>query len=510
MGRGVRWTILTVAGVSLIAAACNHKVNVKVINKPGGLGSTTQSEPHIAAWGNVVVASWNDFDNGQHRFPKTAYASSDGGQNWADPLDLNSVNTPTIYPTGDSVLAVHGSGTFYLATMAHDADGNNYIGVARSIRTTPRVEFGPLVLVAGADLTASQDKPWMAVDESSGRVYLCWTEITASGGRIRFIRSESTDPLTFGLAPAQIAPSSFGTGVSYFGRDQSGNPTSKLVSTSGKGCNIAVGPGGEIYVAWITKMGTAQQAIRIRKSVNGGESFEDPVDGVVVAEPEPSGDTQATNDCTDPEGGVFRALSDGHIRIPDWPLIAVDRSETPSKGTVYIAFSGAGGAGDEADVFVVRSPDPANPDLLGRDPGFSWSPARAINKAPAAVEGVDATNNDNWLPAIAVASDGTVAVSYYDRRSDQSEQSNQAHKKINVYLARSKDGEEWRNEQVTPTPFGVPPLQPDNFDFNAPVCYMGDYNGITAVETVFHLVWGDNSNTVQDRPDPDIAYRKIP
>lgn len=494
MVRRVRWVTLAIAGMSMVAAACMHEPPTEgLINPaPGGFDSnTTQSEPHIAARNNVIVAGWNDFKDLDLSNLTTAYGYSiDGGQTWVYAGAL---------PTGDSggnnggdpVLAVDNAGNFYFATIAQDWAGSYYIGVAvaNTISTTA-VEFGRPVLVAGADLRYLQDKPWLGVDPSSGRVYLCWKDYTGypqSPGVLRFIRSTSTNPLQFGDDDVQVSP--FGT--PYFGQDGQRLPTSTEISESGKGCNIGIGPAGEIYVAWVDSQtqtqGEAQtQTIYIVKSTNGGNSFVGPVEIAVMA---PSGNTEASGRCGYP------ALN-GYVKTPGWPLIAVDRGDASEhKGTVYIAFAAAGtGGDDDADVFVVRSRD-----------GVNWSSPVAINKAPAAtLETADPWKRDNWMPAIAVASDGTVAVSYYDRRSDPENM------KIDVYIARSTDGgDNWRNDRVTSAPFRVPQLLP-NFDPVPMDCYMGDYNGLAAVGTVFHLVWGDNSYLLYGNPDPNIAYRRIP
>lgn len=491
MSRRVRWVTLTVAGVSLVAAACMHEVPTEgLINPaPGGWDSnTTQSEPHVAAWSNVIVAGWNDFKSGPLSVPRTAYGYSiDGGQTWIYAGTLPAVDWGG-NNVGDPVLAVDGAGTFYFATIAQNWASSNYIGVAvaKTTSTTTAVQFDPPVLVAGADLAYFQDKPWLAVDTNdpanspySGRVYLCWKDYTGGPqlGVIRFIGSTSTNPLQFGTAQNP-------SGTSYFGQNEQGLPTSTTISDSGKGCNIGIGPAGEVYVAWVEAQ-TSTQTIYLRKSVNGGASFEAPVEVAVAT---PSGDTQASQAC-----GNYRALN-GYIRTPGWPLIAVDRSGGQFNGTVYIAFAAAGGVDDDADVFVVRSPD-----------GVSWNSPVAINKAPASNQGKDPEKRDNWLPAIAVASDGTVAVSFYDRRDDD------ANMKINVYIARSTDGgSSWRNDPVTSTSFGIPQLWPTNFDPVPAPCYMGDYNGLAAVGTSFHLVWGDNSYLYQGHPDPNIAYKKFP
>lgn len=499
MSRPLQRIILTLAAVSLAGIASGAVLHPI----PGGLDdNTTQSEAHIAVWGNVIVAGWNDARDGNvETGPRTWYNSSlDSGQTWGEsapvPVDPGPLQLSSGWNRGDPVVAVDNAGTFYIATIAQTALYLNYIGVVKSNAlslSSPGVTFGTPLLVSGPNLLSPlylQDKPWIAVDATSsaysGRVYLCWKDYYDES--LRFVRSTSTNPLQFG--------------------------TSKVLSSSGKGCNIGIGPSGEVYATWITGMGTNAQAIYIVKSTNGGDDFGIEVSVVPSSSsstpPVRSGDEAASTACDK------RALG-GNIRVPDWPLIAVDRSGGPNNGTVYIAYNADpdGAGSDEADVFVVRSP--ASLTALGSgDPGATWSAPVAINKAPAAVQGADSTSNDNWMPAITVASNGTVAVSFYDRRLDSgTADGDPANTRIHVFAATSTDrGSTWVNAQLTSTSFGVPPLLP-SFDSFLEDCYMGDYNGIAAAGTAFHLVWGDNSNTITTannplgRSDPDVVYSAL-
>ncbi len=487
----LRWVVLILAAVSL---GCQQDT---VNDSRGESGSTTtQNETQIAVWGDVMVVAWNDIGELGYR---TEYAySTNGGQTWHDAGSLGgSLGERT---DGDPAVAVDNTGIFYLATMVTKFNNDSAIGVYRSTQLSPAVRFGNPVLVGGSAPPDLQDRPSIAVDlttglGTSGNVYLCWTDIRTSNStsKLKFIKS---------TPPA-------GTGALNFGDPLELNTEGQAPGTA---CNIGVGPSGEVYVTWIAGVGTDSQKIYVRKSVNGGQYFEPAVE---VASPAPSGDwngpiaPSASFDCSIDRD--MRALN-GHIRLADAPVIAVDRNASSQyKGTVYIAYSADpdGGAGDDADVFVVRLPS-------GGATGLPWSAPMAIHKAaalPAAPgsDGPDPTSNDNWMPAIAVSSSGAVAVSSYDRRHDQGNMN------IDVYAAISKNGgEEWTNQRVTTSAsFGVPPLYPANFNSWTVPCYMGDYNGIAAAGTTFHLVWGDNSKVVRDlnfpngRPDPDIKYKRL-
>lgn len=42
------------------------------------------------------------------------------------------------------------------------------------------------------------------------------------------------------------------------------------------------------------------------------------------------------------------------------------------------------------------------------------------------------------------------------------------------------------------------PTSSGNFDLMRGICYMGDYNQMTADEKSFYLAWGDNRNILKD------------
>src|ERR1700757_5106779 len=95
----------------------------------------------------------------------------------------------------------------------------------------------------------------MAVDnstsKSSGNVYASWTHFTASSDMVFF--SRSTDHGASWSKPIQINPASQNGAV--------------------QGSQVAVGPGGEVYVAYEVFLGTGQGQHFIAKSTNGGVSF---------------------------------------------------------------------------------------------------------------------------------------------------------------------------------------------------------------------------------------------
>jgi len=90
-----------------------------------------------------------------------------------------------------------------------------------------------------------------------------------------------------------------------------------------QGSQVAVGPGGEVYVAWESFTGFAAtvREIDLRKSNNHGVSF---TRAVKVADVIEVGD-----------GNLFQ----GGIRNSEFPSLGIDRSGTKTKGNLYIAWN---------------------------------------------------------------------------------------------------------------------------------------------------------------------------
>ncbi|MCX8103805.1 MAG: glycoside hydrolase [Candidatus Bipolaricaulota bacterium] len=435
---------------------------------------TTQSETTIAIYKETVLVAF--VDTGQY-LPATVGVSSlsgyarseDGGQTF---IDLGRV-PPSSRSIGysDPSLGVDSQGHFYFANLQYIPEQRrtlSALGVAKS--TDGGKTFSEPVLVGGTDQANFQDKELIAVDNTGspfdGNVYMAWTEFSPAGPRILFVRS--TDGGKTFSAPLVLSD-----------------------DISVQGATPAVGPDGAVYVAWIAFEGN-ERILKMRRSDDGGVSFAEPV---IVAQIMRTADAQATRDCR-------RQALKGGIRTLELPSVAVDRSPTSFFcGALYVTYqSDPDGPGpDISDVFLVSS----------LDGGKTFSPPVRVND--------DQTQTDQFMPAVAVAADGTVGVFFYDRRLDSN------NFKMDVFFARSRDGGRSfePNIRVTDVSFEVPPTfgQPTsstNFDALRGICYMGDYNQMAADERFFYLAWGDNRNILKTerypngRPDPDVFFAKIP
>ena len=487
----VIWTLVlsgvpALAGPKPVTVTQGHDVRA---NMPGtgelAENCNTQNEVSIASFGERVVAGWNDGGQCDFRTRETGVSlsgygySTDGGETWTDGGVIEP--EPGGNVMGDPVLAADAEGTFYYATLADNASGRSIIGVARS---TDEGETWSVPVDASPGRPGGntfQDKPWLAVDATRskhrGNVYVAWTELSEGGPR-RMLFSRSVDGgLTFS-EPVELPT------------DEGCQPFI--------GTQVAVGPRGEVYVVWI------EDRLRMcfQKSLDGGVSFttarefvrQDP-----IGHPQDSCEPRPLP--TDPFDVLHsRKVLNGDIRVQEWPSLAVDTSKSPYKGSIYVALPSRGPFPDEADVFLMSS----------RDGGETWSGVGTPEQDLAPIHQLndDTTTNDQFHPTVAVGPDGTVVVTWYDRRlSDDPVRENW---EIDLFAAMSTDGGQTFGPNFRVSDASFPPSQTNPNSNGMSGCYMGEYNGMAAGEPgEFLVAWGDNRDVSAGLPDPNVYLDRI-
>ena len=117
------------------------------------------------------------------------------------------------------------------------------------------------------------------------------------------------------------------------------------------------------------------------------------------------------------------------------------------------------------------------------DGGSTWSSPVEINRVPAV---------QAFLPAVAIASDGTIGVLYYDMRNDTADPATLL---VDVWFATSTDGATWSEGHVA-----------GPFDFNnAPSAegglFVGDYQGLASADGRFAALFAQANADATNRTD---------
>lgn len=420
--------------------------------------------------GNKVIVAYND--SGPHAAdnPSTlGYSvSTNGGTSFTDKGTLPP--TPPYYTLGDPALARSSkTGTIFLSTITalstafSDALADR-INVFRS--TDNGDTFGAPInatpgFVDGADHFG---RDWIAVDNFSGpgygNVYLTWGN------------SPWTNPPGKGSDHGVYFTRSVDDGLTW---GRSGNePIDVKTGTveSSPSC-VAVGPDHAVYVFWLNR--TASEQICMRRSTDQGRTFGESV----VVTPLRTNGFGGDLGLTDANGQGFATFV--------LPQAAVN----PATGDIYVVYPDKPkGPDDKADIFFTQS----------TDGGSTWSDPLRVND--------DATNNDQWEPALAVTPDGShVGIFWYDRRLDPANNLIDRYGAIGSVSGHTVTfGTNFRITDVSfPAARGVDPVFPSYY------AATGECDHAAADNNYFYTTWGDNrlGNAFHGN-QPDVRLAKVP
>jgi hypothetical protein len=446
----------------------------------------TQSETSTAWCGNNVVAGYNDsgaFLRTAGVNPSGAWSfngvsvSVNGGKSFKDLALLNPGGNTSNFLEGDPVVTCSSSSQFYYTSLLFTVI--NFQGsplavsaVSISASSTGGITWGSPVVAAAKDAgTHTLDKPWSAVDPTNPqRIYVTYTDFDFSGTstgcsndfRIAIELVSSADGGNTWSAPAVIDEE---CGASL---------------NSVQGSNVLVSPTGAVYVAFEFIPPTANNEIRFTQSSDNGKTF----GGIVGINTEvvPNG-----------AGGALQ----GAFRNNEFPQLAVDRSNTASRGSLYVVWSD----GRNNVVPDLGSPTGtyAYPDVLvakSTDLGRTFSSPQTVSPTPAGFTG---TGRDQFFPGIAVDKGGRVGVCYYDRRNDPS------NTVIDRYCSVSGNhGASWVEQRVSSSNW----IPMHDADLLINTAYIGDYDALTSD----FLLGNDGffgSFEIQSAGNPDVYARKF-
>lgn len=174
-----------------------------------------------------------------------------------------------------------------------------------------------------------------------------------------------------------------------------------------------------------------------------------------------------------PPGGEYGwpVVNGSDFRIFALPTLAVDRSGGPHSGNVYVAwFDHSTGDGE-----VVLT--------VSRDRGATWSaPTRVHDDDPA-------LRFDQFMPSVAVGPDGTLDVTWYDRRDDPDNHL------FNLYHTYSTDGGRTFGKNLRVSAVSID--EQYSHHQNGMV-FMGDYLDLDSSRGRAHAVWVDTRDHKAD------------
>ncbi len=344
------------------------------------------------------------------------YYSNDSGQTWQSGL-LNS----SYGVWGDPVIDVDTDGNFYYFHLSNPANGS-WIDRIVCQKSTDNGQTWNDGSYTGLNGSKAQDKHWSIIDPTDNTIYLTWTQFDAYGStnpndKSSILFSKSLDQGNTWTAPIKINTT-----------DGDCIDSDNTV----EGAVPALGPNGEIYVAWAGPNGLV-----FNKSLDGGNTWLN--QEIFVAD----------------IGGGWDYDIPGIYRANGLPVTKCDVSGGPNKGTIYINWTDQTNGANDTDVWLVKS----------TDGGDTWSaPIRVNNDPPGKQQfftwmDIDQTN-------------GNLHFVFYDRRNYNDTQTD-------VYLAYSTDGgNTFTNTQISESPF-VP---------NANV-FFGDYTNISVHNNVVRPIW---------------------
>ena len=349
------------------------------------------------------------------------FRPEDGGRTWTKNKMRSDYG---VY--GDPVVRSDFNGNFYYAHLSNP-DGRPFVDTAFLDRIVIQKSVDEGQTWNGGTFTLprspkDQDKQWLAVDPEDNTVYITWTEFDLYGSKnsedkSRILFSKSTDRGDSWTHPFVLS-------------QKEGDCIDSDQTT--EGVVPSVGPQGQIYAAW-----SYDEKIYFDKSYDKGESWLD--NDIVVAD--------------QPEGWEYTIP--GIQRCNGMPITAVDRSDSPHNGTIYINWSDQRNGTDNTDIWICKSIDEGN----------TWSKPFKVNN--------DQTETHQFLTWMALdQTTGYIYIVFYDRRHHDDNSTD-------VYLARSIDGG---------ISFDNQKINSKSFTPNERV-FFGDYNDISAHDGIVRPIW---------------------
>ena len=270
--------------------------------------------------------------------------------------------------------------------------------------------------------TKVQDKHWIVLNKENNEIYMTWTQFDTYDSD----DSKDSSIIVFSKSINQGLAWSDPLRISKFGGDcLDGDNTTE-------GAVPAVGPNGEIYVAWAGPKGLVFQ-----KSLDAGITW-----------------LKEEIQIQRQYGGWDLSIP-GIYRANGLPILKCDLSNGPNRGTLYLNWCDQKNGLDDTDSWLIKS----------TDGGTTWSERIKVNQ--------DESESHQFFTWMTVdQSTGYIYFVYYDRRNYNDTQTD-------VYISTSRDG----GDRFVDTRVSKSSFTPN------PKLFFGDYLNIDAVNGVVRPIW---------------------
>ncbi len=404
---------------------------------------------------NIVAASNNTrYNHAGVGYKMAAYYTKDGGETWKISTTPSNMNVYIPRPPSggmtnfDPGLAFDSQGRlFYSYGFAQigDDDETSDNGVFVNVSEDGGATWSDPIPIAlentGSANQAFHDRYSIAADVNENspykdRVYVSWQRFRVNPGVL----------------------------ISYL-KDYDNMEWSPLINISGNNYRTqspmpAVGPNGEVYVVWRQSASNSTTNMFFNKSTDGGKTWL----------PSPKLFMNMRNmGIVNTQSGRWVLPDKQQIRMSSSPYIAVDRSNGPRRGWIYVVTAGDDASGNP-HVYLTKSTDGGN----------TWTNMQIID------------DNDNgtdvFFPAIAVDPvTGMVSIFYYSSQNDPN------NKGVDGYIAISFDGNNFNVFRLTPQTWYLDNPQDVSWQGEGNY-YWGDYSSITSYNaTAYPVFWMPNS-----------------
>ncbi len=399
-----RILVLTLLLFSLIVSIAQHQnVMISTSNSPEepSIYVNPKNTNHIVGGANI----------------NNVYHSFDGGYTWSTGI-LTSVQNGV---WGDPVLITDTLGNVYFFHLSWPQAGSWIDRIVCQKSTDGGVSWNDGSYM-GLNGSKAQDKEWAVVDWTNNNIYVTWTQFDDYGS------SNPNDKSIIRFSKSTDAGDTWSEAIKINEVDGDCIDSDNTV----EGAVPAVGPNGEIYVAWAGPAGLV-----FDRSLDQGETW---LEQDIFVDPFPTGW----------DYGI-----PGISRSNGLPITVCDLSGGAYHGNIYINWSDQRNGEDDTDVWFAKS----------TDGGDTWTGPIRVNDDPAGKQ-----QFFTWM-AIDQAT-GYLWFVFYDRR-------NYTDTNTDVYMAVSTDGgETFVNFKISEEPF----LPNSNVFF-------GDYNNISVHNNVIRPIW---------------------